>query len=108
MVTHTVEMLAQRAPDSGPGPLYVLAGLLVDGGQLRLIDTEKHTYRVDVRDPRFCPENLALWPLKPSAEALVQVEVGWVLSTVVVQRIVDVSLHFPPDTEHQWSLRWPS
>ncbi len=88
--------------------IYVTGFVEIGGDSLRLADPERRDYKIDIVDPRFRnPEVLRHWPIKSDIECGLCVDIEWVLSTVRICHIRELTVHFPIDQPNGVACLWP-
>ncbi len=86
-----------------------LVGLIeVNGDSIRLVDLERGDYKIDIVDPRFrSPDVLREWPIKSNVACGLCVDIEWVLSTVRICRINELTVDFPIVQPNGIACLWP-
>ena len=91
-----------------PTDICTVGYVVVDGESLRLVDPDRSDFKIDIVDPRFCRINvLKDWPIKPTVSCMLSVDVEWVLSTVRICRVNELTIRFPIDEPNGIACLWP-
>lgn len=108
-MTFTPAVIAKWEQGQHPSEMISLVAFVhLDSGQLRLVDPERHDYKIDVVDPRFTdPDVIAAWPIKDTIQCGMLVDIEWILSTVRVCRVHQLSVSFPIETPNGLACFWP-
>lgn len=109
-ITLSPSTIARWEKDTGTPTqkIYVFGFIEVDNDSLRLVDPERNDYKIDIVDPRFRrPEVLREWPIKSNIACGLCVDIEWVLSTVRICRIIELTVHFPIEQPNGVACLWP-
>lgn len=81
---------------------WVYGNLRREGASLRLLDSERDGYAIDIRDHRLGLTESVHWPFRQNARFLLDVDIDWVLTTVVISVVHEIALHSPWNGERNY------
>ena len=80
----------------------------VDGECLRVVDPERTDYKIDIVDERFATKSMIDgWPIRPEVRCGLCVDIEWVLSTVRICRVNELTVRFPIEQPNGIACLWP-
>ena len=88
--------------------IYVSGLVRVESDSLRLVDSDSPDFKIDIVDPRFIQlDVLREWPINPDIVCGLCVNIEWVLSTVRICRVNELSVRFPIEQTNGIACLWP-
>lgn len=91
-----------------PHHVSICGHVVSESDCLRLVDEEKSEYRIGIVDDSVAnAETIRSWPLKESTVCLLNVDIGWVLSTVRISRIHSIEFRFQTTNRDVYLQLWP-
>ncbi|MEP3478999.1 MAG: hypothetical protein ABJZ55_07115 [Fuerstiella sp.] len=95
-MTLSAYAVARIQPHHSHSNPYSVAGYLRwDGTGMRLFDTDYSNYAIDIRDKRLDCTATVQWPFSDHAIFVLDVDIDWVLSTVVIAKVHEVAIQCP-------------